>query len=266
MTSSHITKLLRAIIILAVAIVMSHAPALAAGPATPLSIPRESLSYKVMFKWGLINKKAGWARLDYSPAGATATAVLYAGSEPWADKLYYLRDPLTTRMSTANHTPEYYERVANEDGKYARDVVRFTRDGNRVTATTRRYRRARPGAELKQADAELEAIGETVDMVSAFYYARTMPFAKMAPGQQRIINIFSAKKKERLTITFAGTETVRIDNRSYDTYHIKFRFTTDGGKQSSDDIDTWVETAAPHRPVKLEGKLKIGKIMCLLEP
>ncbi len=123
MTSSHITKLLRAIIILAVAIVMSHAPALAAGPATPLSIPRESLSYKVMFKWGLINKKAGWARLDYSPAGATATAVLYAGSEPWADKLYYLRDTLTTRMSTANHTPEYYERVANEDGKYARDVV-----------------------------------------------------------------------------------------------------------------------------------------------
>ena len=195
MTSSHITKLLRAIIILAVAIVMSHAPALAAGPATPLSIPRESLSYKVMFKWGLINKKAGWARLDYSPAGATATAVLYAGSEPWADKLYYLRDTLTTRMSTANHTPEYYERVANEDGKYARDVVRFTRDGNRVTATTRRYRRARPGAELKQADAELEAIGQTVDMVSAFYYARTMPFAKMAPGQQRIINIFSAKKR-----------------------------------------------------------------------
>ena len=156
--------------------------------------------------------------------------MLYAGSEPWADKLYYLRDTLTTRMSTANHTPEYYERVANEDGKYARDVVRFTRDGNRVTATTRRYRRARPGAELKQADAELEAIGETVDMVSAFYYARTMPFAKMAPGQQRIINIFSAKKKERLTITFAGTETVRIDNRSYDTYHIKFRFTTDGGR------------------------------------
>ena len=74
------------------------------------------------------------------------------------------------------------------------------------------------------------------------------------------------QEKERLTITFAGTETVRIDNRSYDTYHIKFRFTTDGGKQSSDDIDTWVETAAPHRPVKLEGKLKIGKIMCLLEP
>ncbi len=108
MTSSHITKLLRAIIILAVAIVMSHAPALAAGPATPLSIPRESLSYKVMFKWGLINKKAGWARLDYSPAGATATAVLYAGSEPWADKLYYLRDTLTTRMSTANHTPAQY--------------------------------------------------------------------------------------------------------------------------------------------------------------
>ncbi len=238
----------------------------AVGPAPTLAIPQESLTYKVLFKWGIINKKAGWARLDFTPGGLTSEAVLYAGSEPWADKIYYLRDTLTTRMNPSTFTPYYYERVANEDGKYSRDVVRFTRTGNQVSATADRYRRGKQDTDLTQATTTLKAEGVTVDMVSAFYYARALPFESMTPGQQRIINIFSAKKKERLTITFVGSEKVKVDDRAYDTYHIKFRFTTDGGKQSSDDIDTWVETASPHRPVKLEGKLKIGKILCLLEP
>lgn len=230
-----------------------------------VNIPAETLNYKVMFKWGLINKKAGWARLEYTPGSVTSEAVLYAASEPWADRLYTLRDTLYSTIRPASMTPVYYERVANEDGKYARDVIRFTHAGSKVSATTRRYRRSKPGAEMKQADNTLEAEGATVDMLSAFYYIRSMPFDRMQPGQQRIINIFSAKRKERLTITFVGEERVKIDDSSYDTYHVKFRFTTEGSKQSSDDIDTWLETAAPHVPVKLEGKLKIGKIMCLLE-
>lgn len=230
-----------------------------------VEIHRESLNYSVMFKWGIINKKAGWARLTYQPNGATAQAVLYAGSEPWADKIYCLRDTLYSTIRTSSMTPVYYERVANEDNKYSRDVLRFSQAGNEVTATADRYRRAKPGAELKHASTTLSAMGVTVDMLSAFYYVRTMPFASMQPMQQRIINIFSAKKKERLTITYVGTERVRTGNRTFDTYHIRFRFTTEGSKKSSDDIDTWLETAAPHRPVKLEGKLKIGKIMCLLD-
>lgn len=236
-----------------------------AASATSVEIPRETLNYRVMFKWGLINKKAGWARLTYEPSGATAKAVLYAGSEPWADRIYRLRDTLYSNIRVPSMTPTYYERLANEDGKYSRDIVKFSHSGNNVRAETHRYRRAKPGAELKYAATELSAVGVTVDMVSAFYYVRTMPFATMKPGQQRIINIFSAKKKERLTITYTGRERVKIDNREYDTYHIKFRFTTDGSRQSSDDIDTWVETAAPHRPVKLEGKLKIGRVLCLLD-
>lgn len=230
-----------------------------------VNIPAETLNYKVMFKWGLINKKAGWARLEYTPGAVTSDAVLYAASEPWADRIYTLRDTLYSTIRPSSMTPVYYERVANEDGKYARDVIKFTHSGSKVSATTRRYRRSKPGAELKQADNTLEAEGATVDMLSAFYYIRSMPFARMQPGQQRIINIFSAKRKERLTITFVGEEQVKIDSGTYNTYHVKFRFTTEGSKQSSDDIDTWLETAAPHIPVKLEGKLKIGKIMCLLD-
>lgn len=261
---SEIKRLIHTVIILTA--IITAARVSAASPAPALDIPHESLTYKVLFKWGFINKKAGWARLDYTPGGLTSEAVLYAGSEPWADKIYYLRDTLTTRMNPSTFTPQYYERVANEDGKYSRDVVQFTQTGYKVSATADRYRRSRQDADMTHASTRLEADGITVDMVSAFYYARALPFESMSPGQQRIINIFSAKKKERLTITFVGAEKIKVDDRTYETYHIKFRFTTDGGKQSSDDIDTWVETASPHRPVKLEGKLKIGKILCLLEP
>lgn len=256
------TKILRFFAGLAAALFIT----LSAVQATAkVNIPAETLSYKVMFKWGLINKKAGWARLEYTPGAVTSEAVLYAASEPWADRLYTLRDTLYSTIRTSSMTPVYYERVANEDGKYARDIIKFAHAGNKVNATTKRYRRSKPGAALKQADNTLQAEGATVDMLSAFYYIRSMPFARMQPGQQRIINIFSAKRKERLTITFVGEEQVSIDSDDYNTYHVKFRFTTEGSKQSSDDIDTWLKTDAPHIPVKLEGKLKIGKIMCLLE-
>lgn len=235
-----------------------------ASAASP--IPAETLRYRVMYRWGLIHKKAGRATLSFTPGRTTAKAVLTASSEPWADKIYSLRDTLYSTIALPSMTPTYYERVAHEAGRYSRDIVSFSVSGQNVSATTKRYRRARPGAETTEASSTLQAVGTTVDMVSAFYYLRTLPFASMSRGQLRVINIFSGKKKERLTITFAGPETIDLNGRSYDTYHIRFRFTTEGSKKSSDDIDTWIEAAAPHRPLKLEGHLKIGKIMCLLEP
>ncbi len=239
--------------------------ALAVSAASP--IPAETLRYRVMYRWGIINKQAGHATLSFTPGATEARAVLTAASEPWADKIYSLRDTLYSTISLPSMTPTYYERVANEAGKYSRDIVSFRVSGPQVSATTHRYRRARPGAEMTEASTSLQATGTTVDMLSAFYYLRTLPFSTMSRGQQRIINIFSAKKKERLTITFVGREKIDLNGRPCDTYHIRFRFTTGGdSRKSSDDIDTWIETDPPHRPLKLVGKLKIGKIMCLLEP
>ncbi|MDE6287819.1 MAG: DUF3108 domain-containing protein, partial [Muribaculaceae bacterium] len=48
----------------------------------------ESVSYRVMYKWGLINKQAGTATLSLKDCGDHYTTCLTAASAPWADRIY----------------------------------------------------------------------------------------------------------------------------------------------------------------------------------
>ncbi len=220
-----------------------------------------------MFKWGLINKKAGWARLDYSPLPAPQPPQCSTQGRSRGPTSYIISatpSPPACRPPTTppNTTSVWPTKTASMPATWCDSPATATESQPPPADTVVRA----PGAELKQADAELEAIGETVDMVSAFYYACTMPFAKMAPGQQRIINIFSAKKRsaspsplpeQRPSGSTTAPTTPIISNSASPPTAASSRATT--------STPGW-RRLRPHRPVKLEGKLKIGKIMCLLEP
>lgn len=91
------------------------------------TLSNEALTYKVMFKWGLINKQAGHGTLYLRDEGNRYVSTLYAQSEPWADKFYKVRDTLSTIMSKPDMLPTKYERIAHEGGKYSHDIVNFTK-------------------------------------------------------------------------------------------------------------------------------------------
>ncbi len=59
-----------------------------------------------------------------------------------------------------------------------------------------------------------------------------------------------------------GTDKVDYDNRSYKAYHVSFIFTSDGKKKTSDDMDAWITADSKRIPVKLEGKLPVGRVRC----
>ena len=76
------------------------------------SFDNESLRYKVLYRWGLINKTAGYADIRMLPGGGEMCyAQLTAASEPWADKFYKVRDTLKTTMHRADFSPSYYEKL-----------------------------------------------------------------------------------------------------------------------------------------------------------
>ena len=56
----------------------------------------ETVRYKVMFKWGLINKQAGLVDITLKSEGDKYYSILTAASDPWADHFYKVRDTLTT--------------------------------------------------------------------------------------------------------------------------------------------------------------------------
>lgn len=166
-----------------------------------------------------------------------------ARSEKWADAFYSVRDTLLGRMNIATMEPSYYEKITHEGGEYKRDLINYTRKGNHVSATCKRWKQKSKKKPLTESEIKLEAEGLTLDMLSSFYYMRSLDYAAMKPGDKKGLTVFSGKRKERLTITYHGRENVKIDKEEYPAYKISFSFTGEGGKRHP---TTWKPGFQPH--------------------
>lgn len=224
----------------------------------------ETLHYKVMFKWGLINKKAGSAELMLKRENNHYSARLIGKSEPWADRIFRVRDTLIGRMSLENYTPLYYEKIAHEGNDHKHDVVKFIYKNYPPITQAECLRRVWKKGELKVDETRnMESTERTVDMLTSFYFMRSLPYQDWEPGKTEHADIFSGKAKEHLSIVYHGKVNLDIDGKSYPTYRITFKFTSKGGKKSSDDMDGWISADSKRIPLRLEGKLPVGKVHCI---
>lgn len=228
-----------------------------------VNLKPEVLNYKVLYKWGLVQKHAGNCTITLTRHGNSYEAVATARSVSWADKFYHLRDTLRSTMSVTDLAPTRYERLAHEDGKYSRDLLQIKRSGNTFSTTAHRWRRRKGSTEVTEATINLTAEGMTVDLLSSFFYLRSLQFSTMNPGNTTRLNIFSGKKKELLSITYKGLTNLKLNGKEYQAYKVVFTFTTDGRTKSSDPIEAWISTEGQNIPLKLVGKLKIGQVQCI---
>lgn len=224
----------------------------------------EVLRYRVLFKWGLINKTAGYADIRMLPGGGEmCTAELTAASEPWADKFFRVRDTLVSTMYRDGFIPHRYEKRAHEGKDRKFDIVEFTRRGDTYIGNCVR-KTWKKGTLTKDETRVLEAAGTTVDMMTSFYYMRNLPYDSWEKGHRITINIFSGKQQELLSIKYHNVEMVEISGKKYPCFHITFMFTGKNKQKSSDDMDAWILADNTRIPMRLEGKLPVGKVRCEL--
>lgn len=214
-----------------------------------------------MYKWGMINKQAGTATITLRDQGDRYISQLVGHSAPWADKFFMVRDTLNGVMDKQGYKPHFYEKIAHEGDDHKHDIVRFIYNGKSVTGECTR-KVVKKGQPKPDRNITLTAEGKTVDMLSSFYFMRTLPFEKWKPGQKQSVTIFSGKQKETLSFEYKGIEVVQIDNKRYQCFHVTFIFTGKGGKKTSDNMDAWITTGSQRTPVQLEGKLPVGKVKC----
>lgn len=230
--------------------------------ASAYTFSDETLNYKVTYKWGLVNKQAGTATLSMRSQGNNYHTKLTAKSDPWADKFYCVRDTLLGTIKKEGFKPIRYEKIAHEGDEYKRDVVTYRYVNAKVYGDCTRRKWDEDDNLKVDEKRTLESYGTTVDMLSSFYYMRTLPFDTWKTGHVVTLNIYSGKRKELLTIKYLGTATVSYDSKTFKCYHISFTFTSDGKTKTSDDMDAWITTDGRRIPVKLEGSLKVGKVRC----
>lgn len=237
-------------------------PAMNGQSARTVTLADETLTYDVIYKWGLINKVAGYATMSLRNDGDYYKASVFAENAPWANSIYMLRDTLYSTMSKTGLYPQKYVYIAHEAGKYKKDVVTFRHSGNTFTADVVRHKRASADAPLTTSTLDLEAQGMTVDMLSAFFYLRTLDFPSMSKGNKVTVNIFSGSKKELLTITYMGKQKVDLNGEKLQAFYINFNFTRNG-KMSSSPIEGWISADNRRIPLKVEGQLPVGKVRAL---
>lgn len=225
----------------------------------------EHLQYRVTYKWGFIQKKAGSAEITLKRDSTEYSATLTARTQPWADRIFMVRDTLSGTMRLTDMAPTQYIKATHENGVYRHDIIDYTYNpDNTITAKCKRYKKQK-NTPAERSDTTLHATMPGTDMLSVYYLVRRLPFDSMKAGTVAYAKIFSGKKIEDLAVEYAGIETVKLDGVKYQCYRIDFTFSSERLKNSSAPMKAWISTEGSRIPIKLEGELPIGKIQVLWE-
>jgi hypothetical protein len=227
--------------------------------ATAAGFSDEDLTYVVEYKWGLINKDAGTATLSLRHDGNRYNAQLTAKTLPWADKFYRVRDTLSVTMKKQSLNPDVYRKISHEGGSYSLDVVKYTHSGSDVIGNVTRLRQKKNTATTMRSDTTLYSTGSTFDMLSVFYYLRQLDYSSMSTGARITTGIFSGKSLEKLTVTYRGVQQINVRNKTWSAHYLTFSF-THNGKSTGETMTTWISVDSPHIPLKVVGKLAVGKV------
>ena len=228
---------------------------LTALPAKAVSFEKETIDYEVVYHWGIIWKHAANATLSINPEGDLYNTRLTAYTRSWADKFYSVRDTLTCAISRNGFLPQKYVKIKHEGGDYGLDVVEYEYAADSIFGHCTRVREKKPDKKLT-----LSSTGVTLDMMSAFYYLRTIDYSKMNPGETLTTSIFSGKRKEIFTVKYKGIENIELrDKSTYDAHKVVCTFAQPGKKKTSDDIVAWFSLDSKCIPLMVKSRLPIGE-------
>ncbi len=105
----------------------------------------------------------------------------------------------------------------------------------------------------------------TIYMLSVFYWLRTIDPATLPIGQKVTATLFSGSHEETVKIWKVGEGTVKMrDGSKREAWHIRFTFTSKGGKKTSDDIDAWLSKDSKRIPLQIKGSLPLGHVIVYL--
>lgn len=104
------------------------------------------------------------------------------------------------------------------------------------------------------------------DMLSAFYYARSLDFSKAKEGDIFTIPAFVDKEVYPLKIKYVGKETIKSEIGKVKC--IKFRPVVQKGRifKKEEDLNVWITDDKNHIPVRAQADILVGSIkMDLIE-
>jgi hypothetical protein len=169
-------------------------------------------------------------------------------SVPSFNWLYKVRDRYETYIDVEGIFPWRFEQHIREGG-YVRDFAAFFDQRKGIAKTS---------------NGEYEIPYYANDILSAFYYTRTLDFSGMKEGDKFRLQNFFKDKVYDLNVVFRGRETVEVPAGKFDCVVIEPLVKEGGLFKHDGDIIIWLTDDNLKVPVKVRTKIIIGYVEAML--
>lgn len=162
-------------------------------------------------------------------------------------------------FNTFYKVDDYYESYFDAEGIFPWAFIRRVSEGGYEFSQDYIYmQHKRKVKTQKQVTHSVPA--NVQDMLSAFYYARTLDLSKAKPGDEFIIDTFLDDELFPLRMRFIGRETIKLRNGRYKC--MKFQPIVQEGRifKTNDDLNVWITDDANRIPVLAKAKVLVGSI------
>lgn len=207
----------------------------------------EQLEYRLHY--GIIN--AGTAKLEVRPldhkiGGREVYHIVGTGKTKGAfDWVFKVRDTYETFLDVDGVFPWMFKRDVNEGGYKINQKYTFAQAKNKVD-----------NGEGKS----FEAPHGVQDMLSAFYYARSIDYSKAKKGEIFTIWSFVDDEIWPLKIRFLGRDEIKVSGDKYKA--LKFCPVVQEGRlfENEEDVAVWISDDGNKIPLLAQGKVLIGSV------
>ncbi len=165
-------------------------------------------------------------------------------SKPFFDFFYKVRDRYQTVIDSAGLFPWRFEQHIRE-GNYTRDFVADFDQVNHLATTT---------------GGTYPTVPYVHDIMSAFYFSRTVDYTKFRPGQRVHLQNFYKDSTYTLDVKYKGRQQIEVDAGKFNCIIIE-PLAQEGGLFKNDGkIYIWITDDDRKMPVKVSTQVPIGSI------
>lgn len=221
----------------------------------------EKLSYNIYYQWGLIWKKAAEASLTTQSTRYNSDEALYlrmaARTTPFFDHFMNVRDTLSAITSTSLQ-PLYHQKLTHEGSYHGKEEIIYGYKNGKTTTRVKGYR-----DNTLRFDSTIQHITIPVfDMMTVFYYLRTIDTSAIQPNQVMPVTIVSGNRSYNIKIFFNGEQVIKTpDDKRYRSYKITLLFEYLKGKKiEKEEMMFWMSKDARRIPIHLSVKLPLGSL------
>lgn len=207
----------------------------------------EILEYKL--KYGFITAAEGTLKVfnsdmkfDNKPTYRLSVDAQTSGT---FDFFYKVRDHYDSYIDKVDLTPYFYQENVREGGYRRADKARFSQDSRKVVSNRGNF---------------TGPTNQTFDLVSAYYFSRSLDINKIKVGDKFKLNYFLGDGINQLSIEFIGRELV---NSKLGTIRcLKFSPSIQPGRifRKDSKLYLWITDDGNRVPVKAQVEILVGSV------